>query len=241
MFNDQELSAFVNKCEEELAKSEVRRSNALDILDVEEETQDVINLNMKCEEGMENDFKLEIANLFGKIFMSHKEKSMKVFQHLYENHIKPCFTGEPKQINIEYGIFLIDDSIDHLKNLIPIEVMKHFYEILMKYTYYDSLDINQSSFFGLGILAEAMGPANFAPYFENSLKRITDSIEKKKKPEDIMILRYNNWRENVVSALGKILQVNWNSMNENTRLKWIQYWFKQLPLIHDHSEAKLMH
>jgi hypothetical protein len=41
-------------------------------IDEEEETRENIDFNIKCEHTLEDDFKLEIANLFGKVFLSHK-------------------------------------------------------------------------------------------------------------------------------------------------------------------------
>ena len=97
-----------------MRKSEERKKNVIDNIDVEEEDKKNIEFNIKCEHGIEDDFRLEVANLFGKVFQSHKQKSMSIFDHIYKNHIIPSFNDTSKFINLEYAIFLTDDSIEHL-------------------------------------------------------------------------------------------------------------------------------
>ena len=60
-------------------------------MDTEEETQKNIQFNIEMENEFEDNFKLEVANLFGKILKSHKQKALPIFNHLYKNHILPCF------------------------------------------------------------------------------------------------------------------------------------------------------
>ena len=85
----------------------------LDIDDEEEADPDMIEERKKMGEENEDQFKLEIANLFGKVFQSHKEKSMGLFEYLYKNHIIPSLSSGAL-INIEYGLFLVVDAIEHI-------------------------------------------------------------------------------------------------------------------------------
>lgn len=73
----------MQKCEQELQKSEERRKKILDKLDTEEESQKNIQFNIDMENEFEDNFKLEVANLFGKILKSHKHKALPIFNHLY--------------------------------------------------------------------------------------------------------------------------------------------------------------
>lgn len=116
--------------EDELKKSEERRQTIMDHIDEEEDTKDNIEFNVKCEHNIEDDFKLEIANLFGKVFASHKELSLGIFQKLYQNHIIPCFQNASK-INLEYGLFLIDDAVENLGEFISPEILANFYQLMV--------------------------------------------------------------------------------------------------------------
>ena len=51
-----------------MKKSEERRAKVLENIDVEEEEKKNIEFNIKCEHGIEDDFRLEVANLFGRVF-----------------------------------------------------------------------------------------------------------------------------------------------------------------------------
>ncbi len=85
----------------------------LDIDEEEEANADIVQEKKRMGEESEDQFKLEVANLFGKVFQSHKEKSLSLFEYLFKNHITPCLSSSIL-INIEYAIFLIVDAIEHL-------------------------------------------------------------------------------------------------------------------------------
>lgn len=237
MFNEQELAGFVQKCEEELKQSEVRRTQILDSIDTDEETKENIDFNLKCENNLEDEFKLEIANLLGKIFESHKEVSLGIFNHLYTNHIIPCLQGEPNSVNIQYGIFLIDDALEHIGTSIKGEALENFYHILIKYTSHNELDIRQSSVFGLGLLAQSMG-ASFDALFENSMKVVSQCIEMPKKEKELEY-KFYMCKDNSISTFGKLIKSNWNNMDDNKKSNYLNYWLKNLPITHDHKEAVL--
>ena len=65
----------------------------LDIDEEEEADQDVVQEKKRMGEETEDTFKLEVANLFGKVFQSHKEMSLGLFEYLYKNHITPCLSS----------------------------------------------------------------------------------------------------------------------------------------------------
>lgn len=237
MFTEQELSGFVQKCEEELKQSEIRRTEILDCIDTDEETKENIDFNIKCENNLEDEFKLEIANLLGKLFESHKQISLGIFNHLYTNHIIPCLQGEPTSVNIQYGIFLIDDALEHIGTLIKGEALENFYNILIKYSSHNELDIRQSSVFGLGLLAQSMG-ANFNALFDNSMKVVSDCIKIPKKEKEIDY-KYHMCKDNSVSTFGKLIKSNWNNMDDERKSSYLNYWLLNLPIVHDHREAIL--
>lgn len=38
---------------------------------------------------------------------------MEMFEKIYTNHVLPCFNN-PTKVNLEYALYLIDDSLEHL-------------------------------------------------------------------------------------------------------------------------------
>lgn len=141
LFSKEELVSLLAKMEEELKKSEIRRQTILDNIDLEEEpNQEDVEQNIKLEHNIEDDFKIEIANLFGKIFESHKQVSLDLFYSLYKDHIIPC-SNNPTSINLEYSVFLIDDSIEHLGTFLPADVLNSLYQILAKNFFFDFMEI----------------------------------------------------------------------------------------------------
>lgn len=62
------MAALITKMEEEIKKSEERRQRIMENIDVEEECPEVIEQNVKLEHNIEDDLKIEIANMFGKLF-----------------------------------------------------------------------------------------------------------------------------------------------------------------------------
>ena len=73
MFTQEELSTLITKMEEEIKKSEERRQRIMENIDVEEESKDVVEQNIQMEHTIEDDLKIEIANMFGKLFQAHGE------------------------------------------------------------------------------------------------------------------------------------------------------------------------
>lgn len=89
IFAKEEIDAFVIKVEHELQNSEQRRKDFILNIDEEEEEQqtEAIQEQKELQNESEDQFKLEVANLFGKMFQSHKEKALPLFEHLLVNHI----------------------------------------------------------------------------------------------------------------------------------------------------------
>lgn len=130
MFSQDELQTLVVKMEEEIRKSEERRQTIMENIDVEEECKEIIEDNVKMEHNIEDDLKIEIANMFGKLFQAHGEGALGIFNYIYQNHIIPCIQN-PSKINMEYALYLIDDSIEYLGQWISPEIKAEFARILI--------------------------------------------------------------------------------------------------------------
>ena len=239
IFEKNELDGFLKKCEEELKKSEKRRLEILDSFDVEEETKESLNLNLKCENQFEDEFKLEIANLLGKIFKTHKENSLEFFNQIYENHIIPCLQNDKNIINIQYGLYLSCDAVEYLGSFLNENLIKRFYEIFINFCLNENLDIRQIASYGLSIICVFLGK-EFSPLFENTLKVVVNSIEIPKiqnQKKDKYIL----CRESSIVTFGKLLQINWENISQDKKQAYISYWIKYLPIIFDFKKGIKSH
>lgn len=206
IFAKEEIEAFVIKVEHELQNSEQRRKDFILNIDEEEEEEqtEAVQQEKEIQNEAEDQFKLEVANLFGKMFQSHKEKALSLFEHLLINHIQPCFAN-PSLINLEYAIFIIVDAIEYLGAYLPQQVLLQFYKQLMGYVSYANYEINQSVIYGIGLLAQIFKPVDFRSVFPEVLNQIVTFLGKP-KVDQLGSQYYENCRDNFVSTLGKCMK-----------------------------------
>jgi hypothetical protein len=236
IFSEQQLMEFLQKCELELGKSEERRKKILENFDPEEMKQKMLEFHVKIEHGAEDDLKLEIANLFGSIFKSHKQLALQFLNRIYANHIVPCFQSNPDLNNIEYGLFLIDDSIEHMGEFLSQEQIQFYYQVLFKYQEHTALEIKQSSSFGLGILSKYLG-ANVAQVFQPLMQRYQAIMELTNEKKTFEIT-FQSCLDNAKSAFIRTLEANWGNLNEQQKNDFVVYWVSKLPCVADADESK---
>ena len=237
LLNEQELFNFIKQCEEELRKVEKRRKEILDSIDFDEEKPEIANFNIKFENTLEDECKLEIANIFGKIFKVYKENSLSSFNYLYQNHIIPSLENNKQLINISYALFLIDDAIEFIGDKIDPTTLQDFYKILLSYITHKSTDIRQPAMYGMGILVKSL--QNFGPHLDNTIKTLCQGIEIK-DCDNIVANNLEKCRDNGVSAIGKVLQTSCN-IDRNSLEQYLHYWLKKLPIVNDYKEGEIMH
>jgi len=239
IFTQEELSQLLAKCEEHMKKSEARKEQILDAYDTEEETAEDLEMVVNADKDSEDDLKLEIANVFGVLFKTHKVDALGLFQHIYQNHISLAFANEKHLKSVHYGIFLIDDALEHLGEFLSHDVIINFMHLLLKYSLHAELDIRQSSVFGIGLVAQILKDG-FAPYFEEVVKIITQAIDIPKGEADIN-KQYQACRDNAISTFGKVLMVSWAQLSPDRLQIMVDYWINHLPLTHDAKEGIIQH
>lgn len=121
-------------------------------IDTEEENQEDIEQNIKLEHNIEDDLKIEIANMFGKIFQAHGQSSIPFFNKIYQTHVLPCIQN-PTKINLEYALYIIDDAIEFIGKFISEEVLLNMKQVLVSQVTSPQFDLRQSAAYGLGLLA----------------------------------------------------------------------------------------
>lgn len=85
---------------------------------------------------------------------------MPIFNKIYQTHVIPCIQN-PTKINLEYALYLIDDSIEYLGQFISDEVLLNMKQILLTQLQGPHFDIRQSAAYGLGLLAQKMNNNTF--------------------------------------------------------------------------------
>ncbi len=123
VFTSDEMLNFYKECEQELLKAQKRISQLQDQYDVDEENEKDLKYILKNDRSQENQLKLEIANLFGVLFRTHGQKALPLYQRIHQEHIVQALQDQNNLENIEYGMFLIVDAIEHLGHLISTEVL----------------------------------------------------------------------------------------------------------------------
>lgn len=211
----------------------------LDIDEEEEVDADVVEERKKMGEESEDQFKLEIANLFGKVFLSHKEKSMGLFDYLYKNHIVPSLSSGTL-INIEYGLFLVVDAIEHIGQFLTPQVLNQFFKYLFTYAQYNNYEINQSSIFGINLISKVLPPQDYKVLF-GEVYPVISSFLTKEKQKIAGAQNYKSCRDNFVSTLGNSLQALWFLINDAEKQLVFEQWVKELPLVTDKTEALQQH
>lgn len=113
LFTNEELMAICGKCEEQLVRSDKRKQAAEEHRDEDEEEKEIIDV-LEAEKDVENELHCQIAEIFGKLFMTHKEATVNVALQL-DNHLitKSLDKNAHHRIN-KFGLFLICDIVDHL-------------------------------------------------------------------------------------------------------------------------------
>ena len=239
IYSQEELSQFMVKSEEHIKKSETRKEEILDAYDTEEEAAEDLEMVMNADKDAEDDLKLEIANVFGILFKTHKVDALNLFQQIYQNHISISFANEKHIKSIHYGIFLIDDSLEHLGEFLNHDVIINFMQLLLRYCLNADLDIRQSAVFGIGLVAQIL-KEKFQPYFEEVIKIITQTIDIPKGENDLN-KQYHTCKENAISTFGKILMVSWGQLSADRLQIMVDYWINHLPIVHDPKEAIIQH
>lgn len=238
VLTDEEMNAIGKKCFEHLQRSQKRKNEMHEHFDREEDNQVDIDNIIENDNQMEDEFGLEIANVLGVIFRVYGQRALPLFNEVNQNLIVPALASANNKAR-HFALFLIDDSVEHIGNLIPKELLKKFLEELSRHALDPNLELRQAALFGIGITAIALGD-DFKPVLSKVVEVLVQAIELP-KPEDEYLKFFLTVRENGVASLGKILNVFGQSFAQTDLANLLSFWLKQLPIVHDHKEAGNQH
>lgn len=111
--NEEGLKSMYDKCLEHLQSSHKRKKDHEELKDDEEEDEEVETV-MKMETEMEDEFCCQIAEILGKLFLTHKQMTFPIVEQLDNNFISTSLQNDQPDRLKKFGLFLICDIIDHL-------------------------------------------------------------------------------------------------------------------------------
>ena len=198
--------------------------------DFDEEEQDALE-----EENMaEDDIMDAVADCLGSLLKKFRSAVLPQVEQLML-YVTGMLEGSPKERRI--AICIIDDIIEHAsEGGATVKYLQPFVPILLKNLTGADEDLRQCAGYGLGVCAEKLGAA-FQPYCADTLGGLSQCLQ---DPQ----ARSKDWAaatDNVVSALGKVMEHQAASLDAATGPQVGAGWLSFLPLTHDKDEGKHVH
>jgi hypothetical protein len=238
IFNEIELIQFYEKCVDHLKKFDESKTAVYKADDEDKESEADLGDTVKDEQEVVDDFKIKVAKVFGLIFRSHKASSLGLFQPIYSNLIVPGLANE-NSIKQQFTVFLIMNSAEHICELLSKEILVCLLQASFCFTLSPHDYLRKCSLTGIGFIAHALGQ-NFLPYFEETVKYLTQSMGTPKKKNQ-SANEFATVREMGVASLGNIVQLVGDSISPEKHQQYLGFWVNNLPIIHNQKEALHQH
>lgn len=158
-------------------------------------------------------------------------------QYVLETELPRVFVEGATSKMIKFGIFLVDDMVDHLGYEIMKGQWNDFGQVFIKYANSGNCSIRQAACYGLGSFAEKTPSEVFLPLLTLSLDLLVkaNNIPRNQKESD---KAHKACTDNVVSAIGKIIKAHGSTFNPRP---YLSIWLNSLPLRIDEVEAVTQH
>ena len=214
----------------------------------DENIDDLIDEDIKSLENIQS----EIADNIGILLKTHKAISDEIIKKLLTNII-PTYTNSQNMFEVKMGLFISDDLIEFIgQELLGDESWSLMFKIVTSLVVSKETEIRQAAAYGIG---------NFARFtirnFDNYSKGLIDSLyqamnivksdddEEEDKDNEDDKEEYNSFGmsfDNMVSALGKIINYQFNSQIVQAGLnELISKWIMNLPIKYDETEKEQQH
>mmetsp|Transcript_71880 Transcript_71880/g.83546 ORF Transcript_71880/g.83546 Transcript_71880/m.83546 type:complete len:1110 (+) Transcript_71880:60-3389(+) len=226
-----ELSRHIFKIlsESHLRKKETEKEKETE--DYDDEVKEAIDLEVDDEE----DLHVEIAELFGKLFHTHKELTVPVAKILYNDVLKTVLGPDQSDKMHKFGLFIIDDMIEHLGiELIPNE-WPSLQEVILKFATDKTCFVRQAALYGIGVLTET-SKETVMPFAMVYVTKVLEALKIPKGSENDRL--YGLSRDNATAALGKLIRQCGDALNIRVL---VPEWINNMPLLNDKPEAKKQH
>lgn len=150
------------------------------------------------------ELQLNICLLFGQLFKTHKTLSLPLANFLY-NNLLPRLVQDNSTNNMhKCGIYLIVDFIEYLGYEMCTDKWHHLLEALLKFCLEKYHVVRQAACYGIGLFAQQTPLEVFKGYTNQILANLQHAHQLPQGEENDK--SYGKCQDNVVAALGKIIQ-----------------------------------
>ena len=237
VMSPEDLDRMLVKCLEHLKRSDDRKKDTDKQIDEEEDEVEVLEIHEE-EKDLEDQLHCTIAEIFGKLYMTHKQKALPIFQKVHQLFIATSLQGNQSDMIKKFGLFLICDSVDHLGLLLSPELLQEYYQYLKKYSSDKHIFVRHAAVYGIGSMALALKDQWFG-CLDDSLQTLRKAMKMKRGEEEEDI--FKSTMENCASALGKIIKVTYTQISQEVKISLVNEWIEKLPLKLDQVEAVVSH
>lgn len=129
IFSNEELLEICQKCEEHLVKSEERRKAAEEERDDDDDEEKIVDIR-EAEKDDESELHCHIAEIFGKLFKTHKEATIDIAFQLDQYLITNSIDKNSHYRMNKVGLHLMCDIIEHLGEF-P-QIREQLFEVIFK-------------------------------------------------------------------------------------------------------------
>ena len=215
-----------------------------------DDDEDDLNIQDLIQEDIENieNTQIEISDCIGILLKTHKQLSDEIISKLLKEII-PSFASSKNVFEVKMGLFISDDLIEYIgQEMLGDENWNLMFKIISQLVLNKDNVIRQAAAYGIGNFARST-----TRNFDNYSKELIDSLykamnikeEKKDNGEENDDEEYNAFGmsfDNIVSALGKIINYQFNSKIVQAGLnELINKWIMNLPIVYDKTEMEIQH
>lgn len=194
--------------------------------ELEPEENELIEDEIKAEEESQ----VAISEFIGALFKTHKEMTVNLVEYILVSVLPKVF-GLSDTMN-KFGLFLIDDMVEHLGYELLQVRWNDFLVPLLKYALDKNVVTRQAACYGIGIYAQNTPAPVFKPLVEPTLKTLLEAASIPKGSEKAKL--YGSCKDNAVASVGKIVKAHGGSFDPKPVLR---VWLSMLPLRSDKPEA----
>ena len=216
--------------------------------DDDEDDENIADLADEDIEDIEN-IQSEIADNIGILLKTHKNISNEIVKKIL-NNIIPTYIKSSNMFEVKMGLYIADDLIEYIgQDMLGDENWTTMYNIVTQLVTNKDVSIRQAAAYGIG---------NFARFttrnFDNYSKGLIDSLynamnipkddddDNDEKEENEEYNSYGMSFDNIVSALGKIINYQFNSTVVQGGLsELVNKWIMNLPIKYDETEREQQH
>eukprot|EP01016_Furgasonia_blochmanni_P038583 TRINITY_DN4683_c0_g1_i9.p1 TRINITY_DN4683_c0_g1~~TRINITY_DN4683_c0_g1_i9.p1 ORF type:complete len:328 (-),score=144.99 TRINITY_DN4683_c0_g1_i9:51-1034(-) len=176
-----------------------------------------------------------IRDSSGVLFKTHKELTLNYVSILYNKILSNVLAPGLSDKMHKFGIYLIDDMIEHLGiELIPNE-WPHLSEALIRFATDKNCAVRQACAYGIGMLAEKSKEA-FGMMADICLKTLEQAMLIPQGAENDKV--YGLCKDNIVASFGRIIRAQSDKIN---LVQVCNFWVNNLPIQYDADEALSQH